>query len=413
MYRLTALSRVSLALTAFTILLVLIFKNHLLVYTAVLFATVNALLFIWSLLSTRGLTVERRHSATCLRGYPLAVELAIHNLNRAARFALVGFDDFEPAGEEKRYREVALMSIGSRSTATVCYEAVPVRRGHFEIGPFLFYSGDPFGFFRHVRRVNARTGLLVMPTPLDTRVNYLKSASLVAKDELSTIAMPGSSTEFLGVREYQQGDPLRKVHWASTARMGTLITKQFERNVASTLSVLLVNDDSSALGRDEELNPLEYSITLISTLARETSRSHYYFSFLELNGTEERYSAGLGQDYFQQLSMQLAEITPGERLDLSAAGGRILRYLPPSSDLIVFIPHLTGTEAEFLANLRLNYRLLSVITFDLESFRQGMPQAAPRSRVRFGQNFLIFELAYGDDLVKQLEAFVEKAGFVK
>jgi uncharacterized protein (DUF58 family) len=374
-----------LALTAFTILLVLIFKNHLLVYTAVLFATVNALLFIWSFLSTRGLTVERRHSGTCLRGYPLNVELVIHNLNRAARFALVGFDDFAPAGEEERYREVALLSIGSRSTATVRYEVVPTRRGHFEIGPFLFYSGDPFGFFRHVRRVNTRTDLLVMPTPLDTYVNYLKSVSLVVKDELSTIPMPGSSTEFLGVREYQQGDPLRKVHWASTARLGTLITKQFERNVASTLSVLLV----------------------------KTSRSHYYFSFLELNGTEERYSSGLGQDYFQRLSMQLAEITPGERLDLSAAGGKILRYLPSRSDLIVFIPYLTGTVASFLANLRLNYRLLSVITFDLESFRQGKPQVSPKSRVRFGQNFIIFELVYGDDLVKQLEAFVEKVGFVK
>ena len=413
MYRLTALSRVSLALTAFTILLVLIFKNHLLVYTAVLFATVNALLFIWSFLSTRGLTVERRHSSTCLRGYPLSVELVIHNLNRAARFALVGFDDFAPAGEEERYREVALLSVAPKSTATVRYEVVPIRRGRFEIGPFLFYSGDPFGFFRHVRRVNTRTELLVMPTPLDTRVNYLKSVSLVAKDELSTIPMAGSSTEFLGVREYQQGDPLRKVHWASTARLGALITKQFERNVASTLSMLLVNDDSSALGRDEEINPLEYSITLISTLARETSRSHYYFSFLELNGTEERYSSGLGQDYFQRLSMQLAEITPGERLDLSAAGGKILRYLPSRSDLIVFIPHLTGTVASFLANLRINYRLLSVITFDLESFRQGRPQVSPKSRVRFGQNYLIFELAYGDDLVKQLEAFVEKVGFVK
>lgn len=413
MHRLTPLSRVSLALTAFTILLVLIFKNHLLVYTAVLFATVNAVLFVWSFLSTRGLTVERHHSGTCLRGYPLSVKLVIHNQNKAARFALVGFDDFAAAGEEERYREVALLSVGPKSSAEVSYEVVPVRRGRFEIGPFLFYSGDPFGFFRHVRRLDVRTELLVMPTPLETRVNYLKSASLVAKDELSTIPLAGNSTEFLGVREYQRGDPLRKVHWASTARLGTLITKQFERNVASTLSALLVNDDSSALGRDEENNPLEYSITLISTLARETSRSHYYFSFLELNGVRERHSSGMGPDYFQRISMQLAEITPGERFDLAVLGGKILRYLPSRSDLIVFIPHLAGGEAAFLANLRLNYRLLSVITFDLDSFRQGMPRATPRSRVRFGQNFLIFELAYGDDLAKQLETFVEKVGFVK
>ncbi len=413
MYRLSALARVSLALTAFTIILVLIFKNHLLVYTAVLFVTSNAALFVWSLVSTRGLTVERRHSATSLKGYPLSIEIVIHNRFRAPRFSLVGFDEFKPGRKTQRFHEVALLSVSGRSSAIVVYEAVPVRRGKFEIGPFFFYSGDPFGFYRHVRRVNVRTPLVVLPTPLETRVNYLRSTSLVPKDELSTIPVAGSSAEFLGVREYQPGDPLRKVHWASTARRGSLITKQFERNVASTMSVLLVNNERSAEGKDEEHNPLEYAITLISTLAKETSRSHYYFSFLELNGGQVQHISGMGGGFFQQASLVLAGITPGEKLDLSDCSSEIMQYLPAGSDLIVFIPYLTGSESSFLANLRLHYRLLSVMTFDLESFRMAAPRRTPRSRVSFGQNFLIFELAFGDDLVKQLEIFVEKVGFVR
>jgi uncharacterized protein (DUF58 family) len=412
-YRLTPLSRVSLALTAFTFILVAIFKSHLLVYTAVLFATANIGLFLWALMSTRGLVVERSHSATGLRSYPLNVKLVIRNVFRTPRFALVGYDEFGAAAKSERLHEIALLSIGPRSTAEVEYEATPVRRGHFEIGPFYFYSGDPFGFYRNIRRMNVRTDLIVLPTPLATNVSYLHSSSQIAKDELATIGSPGSSTEFLGVREYQPGDPLRKVHWASTARLGTLITKQFERNVASTLCILLVNDDQSAKGRDEEHNPLEYAITLISTLAQETSRSHYFFSFLEINGRKERSASGMGGEFFQQISLQLAEITPGESFDLAQYSSEILSYLPTGSDLIVFIPHLSGTEARFLANLRLNYRLLSVITFDLESFRLGASSKSPRSRISFGQNFLIFELAYGDNLSRQLETFVEKVGFIR
>jgi len=413
LYRLTPLSRVSLALTAFTGLLVLIFRSHLLVYTLVLFITLNSALLLWSLLSTRGLSVSREHSGTCIRGYPLSVSLVITNRLRTARFALVGYDYFPAAREGQRHREIALLSLAPRSSAAVTYEAVPARRGKFEIGPFMFYSGDPLGFFRNVRTVSVMTPLTVFPRPLDTRVNYLNSSSMVPKDELATVPYSGASTEFLGVTEYQPGDPLRKVHWASTARMGKLITKQFERNVASTMSVLLVNDDQSATGRNEEHNPLEYSITLISTLARETSRSNYYFSFLELNGVAERHCAGMGDSLFQAISLLLAEITPGEKLDLKGHSTEILRYLPESSDLIVFVPHLSGSMAEFLANLRLHYRLLSVVTFNIESFRKGMARRTPRSRVSFGQNFLIFELAYGDDLSRQLETFVEKVGFVR
>ncbi len=413
MYRLTQLSRVSLALTVFTFILVALFKNHLLVYTAVLFATANIGLFLWALFSTRGLTVERSHSQTCLRGYPLRVLLTISNRFRTHRFALVGYDQFTPAKKGDNLREVALLSLAARSSVAVEYEAVPSKRGRYTIGPFYFYSGDPFGFYRNIRKVNVFTDLVVLPTPLETQVSYLRSTSQVAKDELSTVGIPGSSTEFLGVREYQSGDQLRKVHWASTARLGKLITKQFERNVASTLCVLLVNDDRSAIGREAEHNPLEYSITLVSTLARETSRSHYYFSFLELNGRNESRSSGMGSDFFQSISLQLAEISSGEKLDLTNYSSDILGSLPAGSDLIVFIPHLTGTESRFLANLRLNYRLLSVITFDLESFRKGAPSKTPRSRVSFGQNFLIFELAYGDDLVKQLDTFVEKVRFIR
>jgi uncharacterized protein (DUF58 family) len=413
LYRLTPLSRISLALTAFTLLLVLIFRNHLLVYTLVLFVTLNTGLFLWSLLSTRGLSVHREHPATCMKGFPLGVDLVITNKLRTARFSLVGYDYFPAAREGEQHREIALLSLAPGSSAAVRYEALPARRGKFEIGPFMFYSGDPLGFFRHVRAMSVMTPLTVFPRPLDTRVNYLNSSSMVPKDELATVPFSGESTEFLGVTEYQPGDPLRKVHWASTARMGKLITKQFERNVASTMSVLLVNDDRSAVGRSEEHNPLEYSITLISTLARETSRSNYYFSFLELSGAAERHCSGMGSSLFQEISLLLAEITPGENLDLKGHSTEILRYLPESSDLIVFIPHLGGGEAEFLANLRLHYRLLSVITFDVDSFRKGMARRTPRSRVSFGQNFLIFELAYGDDLSRQLETFVEKVGFVR
>lgn len=413
MYRFTPTAWVSIALTLFAVSLALVFLNHLLVYTAIFFATGNVGLLVWSILSTRGLTVEREHPATCLRGYPLPVTVRIGNHGRGARFGLIGYDHFPPERPDKAYKEMAMLSLAAHSSAEVSYRVTPRRRGIFEVGPFYFYSGDPFGFFRHVRCVDTRTRLAVLPTPLSTRIDYLHSTSQLRKDELSTIAMPGYSSEFLGVREYAEGDPLRKIHWASTARLAKLITKQFEKNVASTLCLLLLNDERSTTGKDEEHTPLEYSITLISTLARETSRANYLLAFLELNGKNARTVSGSGGQFFQRLSIQLAEIGEGHALNLQEHSREIFEYLKPGSDLIVFVPHLSGAQARFLSNLRMHYRLLSVITFDLDSFRTAMPAQGRRSRVSFGQNFIIFELACGDDLGLQLQRFVEKAGLVR
>jgi uncharacterized protein (DUF58 family) len=38
----------------------------------------------------------------------------------------------------------------------------------------------------------------------------------------------GQSDEFVALRDYRQGDPLRHIHWRSWARAGKPVVKEFE-----------------------------------------------------------------------------------------------------------------------------------------------------------------------------------------
>jgi len=109
----------------------------------------------------------------------------------------------------------------------------PLRRGPIGAHGWVLETGDPLGFFRH-RGPSVDSELaLVLP----------RFAALATRPETreleASLAAPraGSGTEMFGVREYRPGDPLRRIHWRSSARHGELIVREFEPPGAQTLGI--------------------------------------------------------------------------------------------------------------------------------------------------------------------------------
>ena len=109
----------------------------------------------------------------------------------------------------------------------------PVRRGPVGVRGLTLERGDPLGFFtHHSPGVDAELGL-VLP----------RFAALAARPHVreleASVAAPraGSGTEMFGVREYRPGDPLRRIHWRSSARHGELIVREFEPPGVQTLGI--------------------------------------------------------------------------------------------------------------------------------------------------------------------------------
>ena len=61
----------------------------------------------------------------------------------------------------------------------------------------------------------------------------------------------GSGNEIFGVREYQRGDPLRRIHWRTSARRGELVVREFEPPGRRTLTVLLDAAPKTAAEADQ------------------------------------------------------------------------------------------------------------------------------------------------------------------
>jgi uncharacterized protein (DUF58 family) len=72
------------------------------------------------------------------------------------------------------------------------------------------------------------------------RFASLRARPLTREVEAAVTApRAGSGTEIFGVREYRPGDPLRRIHWRSTARRGELIVREFEPPGVQNLGIFL------------------------------------------------------------------------------------------------------------------------------------------------------------------------------
>ena len=109
----------------------------------------------------------------------------------------------------------------------------PLRRGQVQATSWVLEASDPLGLFTFGVHWQDREMALVLP-----RFTSLTPRPQVRELEASVAApRAGSGTEMFGVREYRPGDPLRRIHWRSSARHGELIVREFEPPGVQTLGI--------------------------------------------------------------------------------------------------------------------------------------------------------------------------------
>lgn len=101
------------------------------------------------------------------------------------------------------------------------------QRGLQKIDDLDLCSTYPFNFFERFWPVVFETDVTVFPCPLPCDPAVALAARTDGEREGQTV-VPLLETEIVGVRPYAEGDPMKRVHWKSSARTGKLQTRLYE-----------------------------------------------------------------------------------------------------------------------------------------------------------------------------------------
>lgn len=138
----------------------------------------------------------------------------------------------------------------------------PLRRGLFRFEGVTLARTDPFGLFRAFVRYPAPETILILPKRYPLPPVVLPGATRFQQGGVALASNVGQSDEFVSLREYRRGDPLRRIHWRSWARIGKPIVREFEDEFFSRYALVL--DTFS----DEPFSePFEEAVAIASSFA--------------------------------------------------------------------------------------------------------------------------------------------------
>ncbi len=171
----------------------------------------------------------------------------------------------DPPNLQVQGRRVQLSMLPAGGQRQLRYQMQCNRRGYYQLGPLVLETGDLFGLHRRYRVATEPHFLLVYP-----QVYPLEGYDVASKRPIGEVTMTHrlyeDPTRIAGVRRYEAGDPLNRVHWKATARTGELHSKVFEPSTIAGATILLDFHRQSHLKQHEPMRS-ELAITAAASIA--------------------------------------------------------------------------------------------------------------------------------------------------
>ncbi|MGH2727082.1 MAG: DUF58 domain-containing protein, partial [Actinomycetota bacterium] len=292
-------------------------------------------------------------SVTPRRLFPggrLAIQFSVRNLGALPSPPMLLEDQAPPAlGGPGRF-SLASLPPGRRETIVV--ERHPTTRGRYSVGPLHARVVDPFGLAEASATLAVAEDVLVYP-----RIERLgmggPPADRSGKGPSAVYRLAPAGDEFYAVREYESGDDLRKIHWASVARTGQLMIRQDEARFFPRATVLVDTRKLAHRGSGQEAS-IEWAISAAATTVWHLGKLGFGLRL----ATDEREPTGArsGRHGSESLLEILAVLQPSSVRSLHPAFRRVGRRPAAEGALLAILPPPTPDELSALARLRGVYR---------------------------------------------------------
>ncbi|WP_420644063.1 DUF58 domain-containing protein [Candidatus Leptofilum sp.] len=267
-----------------------------------------------------------------------------------------------PQAQEIRWRETA-----------VCQQ-----RGQFLLGPWAIRSSDPFGLFQVTHFYSQTEEIIIhppihgqLPIPLPTG-NSSGQARVRQRSWQAT-------TNAASVRDYQQGDPLRWIHWPISAHRDILTVREFDQDATGDIWILLDCEEAVQLGSGTQ-GTIEQTVLLGASLAARAVRHNRAVGLASYGQTPQIVHTGKGEGQQWRILRALALLDANGSTPLRTALHDLAHLVRRGTAVIIITP---TANTEWLPELvRLAQRgiesnvvLLDRQSFDSEENNRGLETA--------------------------------------
>jgi uncharacterized protein (DUF58 family) len=318
----------------------------------------------------------------------LEVELSLLNKGWFPVFNLLIEDSLECAIPQERRKMVLLEYLRAGGAVKLRYSCACPLRGRYFAGPLSVYFFDPWGLFFLKKNFNVRSELYVMP-----KIFKIYKFPELLKGTLpwfgiGTKRVSGDEDEFFGIREYKDGDPIKRIHWFSTARMNKLIVKEYQCRSYSRATILFNLDQENNFGEGKE-SVGEYTIKIAASVAKYLLDNDVSVEIIAHAQQLLHMPFNKGREHLENIYRLLSVAKVESRMKLGEVFEEFSRYIPEDSNLIVI---MADKDWEYLpAIMSLKKRDVSITPLILITssflFSSNSEEVTQDVRLRFSRVF--------------------------
>ncbi len=243
--------------------------------------------------------------------------------------------------------EKHLPLLAANSSLVVDHEVMPRKRGVLRLNGVLVVWPDAFGLFRSFNRVELTSSVLILP-----KRYVLPDIDLPGKREhqpggVNLAGGVGESEEFVSLRDYRRGDPLRHIHWKSVSKTGKLVVKEYVDEYFVRHALVL---DTFLEKPEDEI--FEEAISLAASFVCTVQRQEALLDLMFVGPRAYTFTAGRGVGQSEHILEVLASVEACTTRPFSELSNLILRHAERVSGSICILLRWDDERAALIKQLQ-------------------------------------------------------------
>ena len=238
-----------------------------------------------------------------------------------------------------------LITIPRLGRQSVFAKIKPNRRGVIILPDLRLLLPDPLGFFQRCQRTPTSEGkLTVLPRRYRLPEIELPGSARFQPGGDTASRQIGASGEFVGLRDYHPGDPLRLIHWKSWARTGKPIIKEFEETFFPRHGLILdTSPDDPSLFED--------AVSIAASFAASVDSRESLIDLMFISGQTQVISAGRGVGPATRLLASLAAVEATDDPAYEALKKLIMQHASDLAGCLAIFAGWSPDRQKMLRNL--------------------------------------------------------------
>jgi uncharacterized protein (DUF58 family) len=230
-------------------------------------------------------------------------------------------------------------------------ELTPSRRGKYVLAGPRLRGTDPLGLMTTAAVTVPDQALLVYPRFYPIEDLAIPLGRRYQPGGIPLSSSTGDAIEFVGTRDYREGDPIRNIHWRSWARRGAPVVKEYQEEYFCRIAIIL-DTFLPARPKPAERAAFEAAISVVASIADLFSRSEYVVDILAAGPDIYEVSAGRSLAYLENILDVLACLEPCYDPPFQTIGPPLFERLAQLTTVVAVLQDWDPVREAFLRRVR-------------------------------------------------------------